>query len=69
MGVERVVLEGEADIAPARGQVVDALAADQDLAGIGHCQAGQDTHKRGLAAARRPEQAKIFAAGQVSDRP
>ena len=48
---------------PTRRQVVDAVAADQHVAGIGHGEPGQDTHKRGLAAARRPEQAKIFAVG------
>jgi hypothetical protein len=62
-----VVLEDEADVAPLDGEIVDALAADVDVAGGGHFQAGDHAEHGGLAAAAGAEEGDQLAVldGQV----
>ena len=55
-GKQRVVLEDEADIALVDRHVVDAAAADRDLAARNVDQPGDRAQDRRLAAAGRPEQ-------------
>ena len=54
--IERVVLEHHRDIAVARAHVIDDLAADLDLPGVGVLEPGDRAQKRALAAAGRSDQ-------------
>ena len=56
VGIERVVLEHHRDVAVARAQVVDDLAADLDRAAVGLLEAGDGAQQRALAATRRPDE-------------
>ena len=56
MRVERIRLEDHGDAALGRRQMVDNVAADADPAGGLVLEPGDDPQKRGLAAARGPEQ-------------
>ena len=68
---QRVILEHEADVALLHGDVVDALAADENVAGGGHFQPGDHAQHGGLAAAAGPEQrhqlAFLHGKGDVVD--
>ena len=50
------MLEHEADAALLRDDVRDVAVADQDAAGVGRLEAGDDAQERRLAAAARAEQ-------------
>ena len=56
MRVERVVLEHHRDVAIHRREVVHALRPDPDVAGRDLLEAGDHPQRRGLAAARRPDE-------------
>src|SRR6185437_9838814 len=56
VGKEREILEDRRGRASLGRQVVDALAADQDVAGRRLLEAGDHAQRRGLAAAGRPEE-------------
>ena len=56
-----VILEDEADVAFADGDVVDTLAADEDVPGRGDFEAGDHAEDGGLAAAAGTEQRHEFA--------
>src|SRR5262249_12107856 len=56
VGIERVVLEHEADAALPGGDAVERLAVEPAAAGGGVLEAGHDAEQRRLAAARGPEQ-------------
>jgi hypothetical protein len=62
---QRVVLEHETHVALAHMHVGGVLAAEQDAAGVGRFQAGDDAQQRGLAAARRAQQRDQFAGVDV----
>ena len=53
---QRVVLEHEPDVAALNGDIVDAVAANEDVAAGGHFQAGDHAQDGRLAAAAGPEQ-------------
>ena len=53
---QRIVLEDEADLPLAGADVVDALAAEAQRAGIGKIEPGEDAQQRRLARARGAEQ-------------
>src|SRR5438477_4669335 len=59
VGIERVVLKGEADIADGRQQIIDASTSDEHVACIRRRETGNDAHESGLAAARGAEKAEI----------
>src|SRR5262249_45230538 len=58
---QRVGLEHDAEVARRRRQARDVAALLPDAAGGLHLQAGDVAQQRGLAAARRPEEADEFA--------
>src|ERR1700722_17430384 len=58
--IERVVLEHHGDITVARADVVDDLAADFDLPGVGVLEPGDGAQKRALAASGRSDQHSEF---------
>ena len=55
VGIERVGLEDDADVAVARLDLVDDRAVEADLAVARRIDAGEHEQRRRLAAARRPE--------------
>ena len=65
MGIERVVLEHHGHIAVARAHVVHHLAADLDGPLLHLFQTGDAAQQRALAAARRPDQNRELAIGNV----
>ena len=67
MREQRQRLEHHAEIAPVHRLVVDPLAVEADLAGGRGLEAGDDPHQRGLAAARRPQQADEAAGRHRQD--
>jgi hypothetical protein len=58
---QRVVLEHHADVAAARGQVIDGAAVHPDAARGGHDEAADDPQQRGLATAARAQQGDQLA--------
>ena len=62
MREQRVVLEDRVDVALVRRDAGDRRAGEQDLAFGRLLEAGDHPQRRGLAAARRPEQARELAA-------
>jgi hypothetical protein len=62
---DRVVLEHHGEAAPARRKAAHVVAADHDAAGILPLEACDDAQKRGLAAARRPQQGDELAVADV----
>src|SRR3954465_11024095 len=58
---QSVALEDEADIALLHGQVVDALAADENIAGSRHFQAGDHPEHGSFAAAAGSQQSNQLA--------
>jgi hypothetical protein len=56
MGEKRVVLKDDADVSLVRGNAGEVVAADRDAPAVGLHEAGDEAQKRGLAAARGPEQ-------------
>ena len=66
-----VILEDETDVALLDRRLVDAVAADEDVAGGGHFQAGDHAQDGGLAAAAGTEQghqlALLDGEGDVAD--
>jgi hypothetical protein len=54
--VERIVLEHHRDVAITRGELVDPLAADQELTLGDVLQSGDHPERRGLPAARRTDE-------------
>ena len=69
MRIERVALEGHGDVAPIGRHGGDVLAADHDLAGVQHFQAGDAAQQGGLADAGRADDDEelAFLDGQVDD--
>ena len=65
MRIERVALEHHRDVTLARLEVVDAPAADQDVAGRDRFQSGDHPQQRRLATAGRTDQHDEFAVGDV----
>ena len=63
--VERVVLEHHGDVAVLRLQAVDDAIADGDGAAGDVLQAGDHAQRRGLAAARRPDQHDELVVGDM----
>ena len=59
------MLEHEADLTLAHVGVGGVLAMEEDVARIGHLQAGDDAEQRRLARARRPEQRHQLAGRDV----
>jgi hypothetical protein len=62
---QRVVLEHEADVALAHVLGRGILPRQHHLSRVGAFQARDDSQQRGLAAARRPQQRRQFAFGEV----
>ena len=62
---QAVGLEHHAHVAPAGGHVRDVAAIEQHAAGVQPLQAGERPQRRGLAAARRPEQSHELARGEI----
>ena len=62
---QRVVLEDEADAALAHVDIGGVFAVEQDRAGIGHLEAGDDAQQGRLARARRAEQRHQLARRHV----
>ena len=63
--VERIILEDHRHVAVARANLVDDLAADFDVAGVGVLESGDGAKQRALAAAGRPDQHGELAVGNV----
>ena len=63
--IERVVLEHHRDIAVARTHVIDDLAADFDLPGVGVLKPGDGAQKGALATSGRSDQHREFAVRDV----
>ena len=63
--VERVELEHHRDVSIARREVVDPRTRDEDLARRRFLEAGNHAERRGLAAARRTQQAHHLAGFDV----
>ena len=63
--VERVELEHHRDVSIARREVVDPRTGDEDLARRRFLEAGNHAQRRGLAAARRTQQAHHLAGFDV----
>ncbi len=63
--VERVVLEDHREVAVLRAGLVDALAADGQIAGADVLQADDHPQQRGLPAAGRPDEDDELAVGDV----
>ena len=61
----RVVLEDEADVAPLRREPGRVLAREQDLAGVGALEAGDDAQQGRLAGAARAEHGRERAVGDL----
>ncbi len=62
MRKKRVVLKHDADLAPIRGNVGDALPFDGDLTAFRNQKSGDKVEQRGLPAAGRTEQRHQLAA-------
>ena len=69
MRKERVVLEHHVDRPPIGRHAVHVLAADQHLAFARLLEAGDHPERRGLAAARRPEEGKELAGADLKIEP
>jgi hypothetical protein len=65
VGEQGVVLEHDADAAPVRRQVIDALAVEQDPSLRLPHEAGHDPQQRGFPAARRSEQGDQLAPADI----
>ena len=61
MAEQRVVLEHKTDAAPARRQVVDPLARDEDIAAVGMLETCNHAQDGRLATARRSQKANQFS--------
>jgi hypothetical protein len=58
---QRVLLEDGVDVTPVRGRAHRVGSADQDLALVRLLEAGDQPQRRGLAAARRPQERQELA--------
>ena len=58
------MLEDHGHAAVARRQLVDAAAVEQDLAGVGALESGDNAQKRRLARAGRAEEGNELAGGE-----
>src|SRR5256885_13968153 len=65
MRIERVGLEHHGDVALARRQIVHHASTDTDGAARGKIEPGDHAQRRGLAAARRSQQADELALGDL----
>ena len=61
----RVVLEDEADVAPLRRESGRVLAREQDLAGVGALEAGDDAQQGRLPRSARAEHGRERAVGDL----
>lgn len=68
-GTERAVLEHHRHVALGRGEPGNVAPADPHPASRGGVETGDDPQQRGLAAARRAEQARKLPSGAVSVTP
>src|ERR1017187_41595 len=62
---KRITLKHGVDVAPMRRHPAHVDVVEQDLARSGQLEAGDQAQRRGLAAARRPEQGEKLAAGNL----